>query len=143
MGGEAAYPRQSASDRKMALYGDVISYFDKGKVGIEYMLLQHLPCMCNHIYTIITIQCRLGSGNCLVYSICTFTIMCYFISQLWECGIDHCKEIASQLETHFLYEKLGQIHVGSFAVHHFHISQLTLFPTSKPSPGSTIVYSEM
>ena len=29
---EGPYPRQSMADRKMALYNDIISYFDKGKV---------------------------------------------------------------------------------------------------------------
>ena len=33
--------------------------------------------------------------------------------QLWECGIEQCKEIASQLETvTFDYEKLSDIHVS-------------------------------
>ena len=36
-----------------------------------------------------------------------------FLSQLWECGIEQCKEIASQLETvTFDYEKLSDIHVS-------------------------------
>lgn len=36
-----------------------------------------------------------------------------FSFQLWECGIEQCKEIASQLELLFDYEKLSQIHVCS------------------------------
>ena len=31
---EGPYKRQSATDRKMALYNDIISYFDNGKVFI-------------------------------------------------------------------------------------------------------------
>lgn len=35
------------------------------------------------------------------------------LPQLWECGIEQCKEIASQLETvTFDYEKLSDIHVS-------------------------------
>ena len=36
---EGPYFRQSASDRKMALYMDIISYFDKGKVNITLHVL--------------------------------------------------------------------------------------------------------
>lgn len=33
--------------------------------------------------------------------------------QLWECGIEQCKELASQLESvTFNYEKLSDIHVS-------------------------------
>ena len=33
--------------------------------------------------------------------------------QLWECGIEQCKELASQLESvAFNYEKLSEIHVS-------------------------------
>ena len=34
---ESAYPRQSSADRKMSLYDDIISYFDKGKVIIMFV----------------------------------------------------------------------------------------------------------
>jgi hypothetical protein len=33
--------------------------------------------------------------------------------QLWECGIEQCKDLASQLESvAFNYEKLSEIHVS-------------------------------
>lgn len=36
-----------------------------------------------------------------------------YFSQLWECGIEQCKEIASQLETvTFNYDKLSETHVS-------------------------------
>ena len=83
---EGPYPRQSAAERKMALYDDIISYFDKGKVSI----------------------------SCIV--ITPFVVVCHY--QLWESGIQHCKEIASQLDSvTFDYEKLSEIHVRYHIIH--------------------------
>ena len=44
----------------------------------------------------------------------TQEISTLFVLQLWECGIEQCKEFASQLETvTFNYEKLSEIHVSN------------------------------
>lgn len=40
---EAPYPRQSAAERKMALYNDIISYFDQGKVQPHLLIIDHAP----------------------------------------------------------------------------------------------------
>ena len=43
---EGPYPRQSAAERKMRLYDDIISYFDKGKVSsISCIVVTPLCCV--------------------------------------------------------------------------------------------------
>ena len=47
---EGPYKRQSMADRKMALYNDIISYFDKGKVHKQFVVdsftLCTILCLC-------------------------------------------------------------------------------------------------
>ena len=33
---EGTYPQQTSAERKEALYDDIISFFDKGKVGVSH-----------------------------------------------------------------------------------------------------------
>ena len=112
---EGPYPRQSSADRKEALYHDIIDYFDKGKVRIA----------CH--YNIREEgggggggggggrreeegEEEGGGGEGRRKNACMLTVS---PPQLWECGIEQCKEIASQLETvTFDYEKLSDIHVS-------------------------------
>ena len=80
---EGTYPRQTSAERKEALYDDIVTLFDKGKVGVAMWSVFHVIHCCPHS-----------------------------VPQLWECGIQQCKAIASQLETvTYNFEKLSEIHV--------------------------------
>ena len=95
---EGPYPRQSSADRKEALYHDIIDYFDKGKVR-HYNIREEGRREEGE-----------GGGRGRRKNACMHTVS---LPQLWECGIEQCKENASQLETvTFDYEKLSDIHVS-------------------------------
>lgn len=58
--------------------------------------------------------------------------------QLWECGIEQCKELASQLESvTFNYEKLSEIHVSVKLKNNVLMYVIVLKMYSKQSHDST------
>jgi hypothetical protein len=76
---EGAFPRQTSAERKEALYDEIVTLFDKGK--------------------------------------------------MWECGIQQCKAIASQLETvTYNFEKLSDIHKTIARFYHSIIHELRAEP---------------